>query len=73
VLRRLEILADAAGHLSGELRARHPEVEWRRINDFRNVLAHAYMEIQLDLVWSVIEDDLPALKVVVDAELADRT
>jgi uncharacterized protein with HEPN domain len=73
VLRRLEILADAAGHLSGELKARHPEIAWRKINDFRNVLAHAYMEVDLDLVWSAIEDDLPALKVVVDAELTNRT
>ena len=72
VLRRLEILADAASHLSGELKSRHPEVSWRKISDFRNVLAHAYMEVDLGLVWTAIEDDLPGLKLVVDAELTDR-
>ena len=69
VLRRLEILADAASHLSGALKARHPDIPWRKIADFRNVLAHAYMEVELDLVWSVIEEDLPAIEAVVRQEL----
>lgn len=69
VLRRLEILADAASHLSGELKARHPHIPWRQINDFRNVLAHAYMDIRVDRVWSVIEVDLPPLKAAVSHEL----
>jgi uncharacterized protein with HEPN domain len=69
VLRRMETLADAATHLSPELRARHPEVPWRQVADFRNVLAHAYAEIRLDRVWSAIVHDLPALKSVVDEEL----
>ena len=69
VLRRMEILADAASHLSSELRARHPDVDWRKAIDFRNVLAHAYMEIQLSLVWETITDDLPLLKAVAQEEL----
>ena len=68
VLRRLEVLADAASHLSEALKARHPGIPWRKIGDFRNVLAHAYMEVGIDLVWSVIEEDLPALKAAVQQE-----
>ena len=67
-LRRLEILADATSHVSGALKARHPNVPWRKSSDFRNVLAHAYMEVDLELVWSVIEEDLPALEALVKEE-----
>ena len=48
VLRRMETPADAAAHLSDELKARYPQIRWRQISDFRNVLAHGYTEIRLD-------------------------
>jgi uncharacterized protein with HEPN domain len=69
VLRRMETLADAASHLSGPLKARHPSIQWRQIGDFRNVLAHGYTDIRLDRVWQAIADDLPELKAVVLEEL----
>jgi uncharacterized protein with HEPN domain len=69
VLRRMETLADAASHLSDALKARHPEIPWRQIGDFRNVLAHGYTDIRLDRVWRAITGDLPTLKAVVDEEL----
>jgi uncharacterized protein with HEPN domain len=69
VLRRLETLADAAGHLSDALKARHPHVPWRQIVAFRNVLAHAYTTIRLDRVWEAITADLQALKTAVASEL----
>ena len=69
VLRRMETLADAAAHLSDELKSRHPTIAWRQVSDFRNVLAHGYMEIRLDQVWHVITHDLPALAAAVDAEI----
>ncbi len=70
VLRRMETLADAAAHLSDDLKARHPQIRWRQVSDFRNLLAHGYTEIRLDQVWQAIIQDLPALKAVVDDELA---
>jgi uncharacterized protein with HEPN domain len=70
VLRRMETLADAVSRLSDELKARHPEIPWRQISAFRNVLAHAYTEIRLDVVWNVIQRDLPALRKVVEEELS---
>lgn len=76
VLRRMETLADAASRLSEELKARHPEVPFRQIGDFRNVLAHGYTDIRLDRVWQAIVADLRVLKAVVVQELdrlsADR-
>jgi uncharacterized protein with HEPN domain len=69
VLRRMETPADAAAHLSDELKARYPQIRWRQISDFRNVLAHGYTEIRLDQVWQAIVHDLPTVKMVVDEEL----
>ena len=69
VLRRLEILAEATSHLSEGLKSRHPEVDWRKLTDFRNVLAHGYLDIDLDLTWHNIINRLPELKAVVKAEL----
>lgn len=69
-LRRMEILAGAASHLSEELKARHPVIDWPKAAAFRNILAHAYVDLDLGRVWAAITDDLPALKQVVDQELA---
>jgi uncharacterized protein with HEPN domain len=69
VLRRLETLADAASHLSDVVKARHPEIPWRQISDFRNVLAHGYTDIRLDRVWEALVVDLTPLKSAVDGEL----
>lgn len=69
VLRRMETLADAAGRLSSELKGRHPNITWREIYGFRNVAAHAYLEMDLERVWETIELHLPALKEAVDEEL----
>lgn len=68
VLRRMETLADAAGHLSNALKARHPQIPWPQITAFRNVLAHGYIDIRLDRVWEAIVGDLPQLKEAVDRE-----
>jgi uncharacterized protein with HEPN domain len=69
VLRRLETLADAASHLSEAAKARHPEIPWQQITDFRNVLAHGYADIRLDRVWEAIDADLTSLQKVVHEEL----
>lgn len=69
VLRRMETLSDAASHLSAPLKSRHPDIPWRRISDFRNALAHAYIDLHLDEIWAVIERDLNALDVVARLEL----
>jgi len=70
ILHRLETLADAAGRLSDALKQRHPDIPWRHIVGFRNVVAHAYLDVELPRVWEVIVGDLPPLLAVVDQELA---
>jgi uncharacterized protein with HEPN domain len=60
-LRRLHTIAESAQRLSEELKARHPDVPWARIAGFRNRIVHAYMDVDPDLIWSVIQDELPVL------------
>ena len=69
VLRRLETLAEATNRLSPELKHRHNTISWRDIYGFRNVIAHGYLLVNLDLVWQTIEVNLPSLKTVVAEEL----
>lgn len=68
-LRRLETLSDATGKLSVPLKARYPDTPWREIIDFRNRVAHGYLELDLDIVWRVIETDLPTLRAMAEREL----
>jgi uncharacterized protein with HEPN domain len=69
VLRRLEILADATAQLSPELKDRHPDILWREVYGFRNIAAHAYLDIDLERVWEIVTDHLPPLRTAVEQEL----
>ena len=73
VLWRLETLAEATGKLSRAIKARHPQIAWREVYGFRNIAAHAYLDLHLDEVWEIIELHLLALKSVVAEELSRFT
>ena len=73
ILWRLETLAEATGRLSSEVKDRHPEIRWRAVYGFRNIAAHAYLDLRLDQVWEIIDQHLPALRAVMDDELGRTT
>ena len=60
-LRNLELIGEAATHIPDDIREDHPEVPWRLIIATRNRLIHAYLGIDDDTIWSIIQDDIPAL------------
>ena len=69
-LRRLQTIAESTQRLSTELKERHPEIPWRQIAAFRHRIVHNYLStFDLELTWTFIEKDLPALKAAIDAEL----
>ena len=72
VVWRLETIGEASTHLSAELKARHPEIPWRGVADFRNIAAHAYRALQVDVVKDVVDSDLEPLRDLVDEELRPR-
>lgn len=61
VIREFEIIGEAAGKLPDKLKIDYPDVEWQDIKDFRNLLTHEYFGIDLEIVWRIIQDDLPVL------------
>lgn len=71
VIRNFEIIGEAAGRLSPDLRAA-TTAPWKKIVAFRNRLIHAYWGVDLILVWDVIANDLPLLKEAVDRLLSRR-
>ena len=54
VVRNLQILAESTTRLSDESKAMEPDVQWGLIRDFRNVLTHGYLRIDLELVWDAV-------------------
>ena len=62
LMRHLEIIGEAASRLELEFRAKHSEVEWRKIIDLRNIIIHDYMEADIEVIWSILTNDIPPLK-----------
>ncbi len=62
VLRNLQVLAESTQRISMELKAAHPEVDWRGISGFRNVLVHDYLGVNLSTVWMIIAGPLKDLE-----------
>ncbi len=62
VVYHLQIIGEAIGKLSDKLKGLYPEIPWKKIRGMRNILVHDYFGIDLDIVWSVIEFELPDLK-----------
>jgi len=61
VIREFEIIGEAVGKLSDELKGGYPEIPWQDVKDFRNLLAHEYFGVDLEIVWNTIYNDLPLL------------
>lgn len=66
VLRNLQTLAESTQRLSDQAKATEPSVPWRQIAGFRNVLAHGYLSIDLEVVWNTVEQDLHGLSVAIE-------
>ena len=70
VVRNIEIIGEATKNLSDALKAAHADIPWRRIAGMRDRLIHHYFSVDLDLVWKVVEEDLPALGRRIEAIIA---
>jgi uncharacterized protein with HEPN domain len=66
VERLLEILGEATKQLSPEFRSAHPEIPWRQMAGMRDVLIHAYRDINPDEVWKAVSISVPALLTAIE-------
>jgi len=62
VIRKLEIIGEACSKLPLALRDEHPEIDWRAIIGFRNILAHQYFSANLDIIWEAASNRIGPLK-----------
>jgi len=68
-LRSLEVIAEATKNLSKEFKEKYPEVEWRKIAGLRDKLIHHYFGVKWEIVWDVIKNEIPAIKLKVEVML----
>ena len=61
VLKSVEIVGEAAAHVSEDTRQMHQAIPWRKIIGMRNRLVHVYFDVDLRLIWDTACDDLPVL------------
>lgn len=62
VLRNLEVIGEAAKQIPVELRAHATDVEWRKIAGMRDLIAHAYFDVDVEIVWDVLTTKLGPLE-----------
>ncbi len=60
-LRNLELIGEAATHVPKDVQSQNSDIPWRLVIATRNRLIHGYLGIDDDTVWSIIQDDIPAL------------
>ena len=69
VARNFEIIGEVVKRLPPEMLTQYPDVPWRAVAGFRDVLIHDYATVDLDEVWLTIERDLPPLKTAIQTML----
>ena len=69
LIKAVEIVGEAASHITQRYRASHPEIEWADIIGMRNWLVHSYYDINRDVVWETVRDDAPILIAQLEAVL----
>ena len=71
VTRNLEIIGEAANRISKKLKAERPSVRWTQIIGMRNLLIHDYGRVDINIIWRVVEHDLPPFKRAVEDMLRE--
>lgn len=70
VIRNLQTLTESSQRLSDSIKSTEPQVPWRELAGFRNVIVHGYLGIDLGAVWLVVEQDLPSLAAALERMVA---
>jgi len=71
-IRKLQVIGQAVKNLSDTSKAQHPAIPWKQVAGLRDKVIHDYFGINLEMVWAVVEKDLPALRRAIDHLLSER-
>jgi uncharacterized protein with HEPN domain len=61
VIRNLEVMGEAVRRVSADTRSAHPEIPWKQIAGTRDRVIHGYFTVDLEIVWEIVETELPSL------------
>jgi len=70
-VKQLEIIGEAASKITLETKSRYSDIEWTKIVALRNILVHEYYIIDTEVVWNIINNNIPPLKKQIIALLKD--
>jgi len=73
VVRNLEIIGEASNRLPDTLKQKHSHIEWREVVGLRNRIVHHYFGLDLDIVWAILQHDLPAFREQIQRIRTGRT
>ena len=71
ILYNLEIIGEAVKNVPGAMRKKYPQVAWRKMAGLRDIVAHDYFGISLEIIWGVIKNNLPVVKEQIEGILSD--
>ncbi len=69
IVRNLQTFAESTQRLSNATKQKKPEVDWRAIAGFRNVVVHDYLGVDLEQIWRIVQQDLPEFRTHIEALL----
>jgi uncharacterized protein with HEPN domain len=70
-VRQLEIIGEASNHLTTELREKYSEIDWKEVIGFRNIVVHEYFIVDYSIVWHIVQNYIPELKLFIN-EVLDK-
>ena len=71
IVRRVEIIGEAVKNIPEDFKSKHPTVPWKKISGTRDFLIHEYFSVDLELLWVVVQKELPNLKVNIEKFLSE--
>lgn len=71
LVRLLEVVGEAAGRVPMDFRDSHPEIAWFGVVGLRNRLIHGYDEVDYDIVWRILTEDIPSLIARLEEAISD--
>lgn len=69
VVRRLEIIGEAASHIAEGAALALPDLPWRQMIDMRNFAIHQYWDVDVNIVWETVKHDLPVVVAAIERYL----
>jgi uncharacterized protein with HEPN domain len=72
VIRRLEVIGEAASRVSPTTQEKYAHLPWKAMKGTRNVMIHQYDSIQLDIIWNILQNDLPPVVIELEKILSAK-